>query len=118
MENIMRAPITDAVMERLDRLERQIRLWRAFGTLSVLVAALLLFMGLGPSGPPVVAAQRFVVVDGHGTPYASFGLAGDGRPMMELNDKNGTTRVMIGVLDGEPEVVLTSDEKTVRWTAR
>ncbi|MBI4207672.1 MAG: hypothetical protein HY527_21840 [Betaproteobacteria bacterium] len=114
----MRAPMPDAVMERLDRLERQIRLWRAFGALAVLVAALLLFMGLAPSGPPIVAAQRFVVVDGTGTPYASFGLAGDGRPVMGLNDKKGTTRVMIGIVDGEPEVVLTSGERTVRWTAR
>lgn len=105
MENIMRAPITDAVMERLDRLERQMRLWRAFGTLAVLVAGLLLLMGLAPSGPPIVAAQRFVVVAGNGTPYASFGLAGDGHPEMRFNDENGPTRVRIGVLDGESEVV-------------
>lgn len=114
----MGAPISDAVMERLDRLERQMRLWKALGVLGLLAAGGLLLMGLAPSGPPIVAAQRFVVVDGNGTPYASFGLAGEGRPVMELNDKNGTTRVRIGVLDGGPEVILTSGERKVRWTAR
>lgn len=56
MENTMRAPITDAVTERLDRIERQMRLWKAFAMLGLLVAGWLLLMGLAPSGPPIVAA--------------------------------------------------------------
>ncbi len=113
----MRAPITDAVTERLDRLERQMRLWREFGTLAGLAAVVLLLMGLAPSGPPIVAAQRFVVVDGNGTAHASFGLAGDGSPLIGFSDKNGITRVTIGVLNGQPEVTLMSSTGKVSWQA-
>jgi hypothetical protein len=118
MEHTMRASITDAVTERLDRIERQLRSWKAFGVLALLVAGGMLLMGLAPSGPPTVAAQRFVVVDGRGKPYASFGLAGEGSPVMGFTDKNGTTRVMIGILDGQPELNLRSSDGTVSWQAR
>jgi len=70
MEKTMGAPIADTVTERLDRLERQLRVWRIFGTLAVLVTVALLLTGLAPSGPPTVAAQRFVVVDRNGTAHA------------------------------------------------
>jgi hypothetical protein len=53
----------------------------------LLVASWLLLRGLAPSGPPIVAAQRFVVVDGNGKRYASFGLAADGSPVLGFNDK-------------------------------
>ncbi len=114
----MAAPITDAVSERLDRLERQMRRWKAFGTLAGLAASGLLLMGLEVSGPPTVAARRFVVVDGHGTAHASFGLSGEGAPVMGFNDKHGITRVMIGIVDGQPEVTLASSDGTVNWKAR
>ncbi len=117
MENTMLAPITDAVTERVDRLERQMRSWRVFGTLAGLAAVVLLLMGLAPSGPPTVAAQRFVVVDGNGTAHASFGLAGDGAPVLGLNDENGITRVMIAVRNGQPEVILTPSDEKVGWKA-
>lgn len=117
MENTMQAPITDDVTERLDRLERHMRLWRVFGTLAGLAAVVLLLMGLAPSGPPTVAAQRFVVVDGNGTAHASFGLTGDGSAVIGFNDKNGITRVTIGVLNGQPEVTLTSSDGKVSWQA-
>ena len=115
MEKTMGAPIADAVTERLDGLARQLRVWRMFGTLAVLVTIALLLTGLAPSGPPTLAAQRFVVVDRNGTVHASFGLAGDGSPIMGLNDENGLTRVMIGVRNGQPEVTLTSSDGKVSW---
>lgn len=113
----MGAPRADAVTERLDRLERQLRLWEVLGTLAVLAAIALLLAGLAPSGPPTVAAQRFVVVDRNGTAHASFGLAGDGSPVLGLNDQNGITRVLIGVHNGEPTVTLTSSDGRVSWKA-
>lgn len=90
--------------ERLDRLERQLRVWRTFGTLGVLAALAVALVGLAPSGPPTVAAQRFVVVDGNGQARASFGLAEDGSPVLGFDDENGNTRVMIRVRDGQLEV--------------
>lgn len=113
----MVAPIPDAIAERLDRLQKTLRLWRMFETLAVLAAVALLLTGLAPSGPPTVAAQRFVVVDGNGMAQASFGLAGDDSPVMGFNDKNGVTRVMIRVRDGQPEVTLTSSDGKVSWKA-
>ncbi len=118
MEITVRAPVTGAASERLDRLERQMRRWKAFGTLAGLAASGLLLMGLEVSGPPTVAAQRFVVVDGHGTAHASFGLSGDGSPVMGFNDRNGITRVMIGIVDGQPAVTVTSSDGQVSWKAR
>lgn len=117
MDKTMGAPIADAVTERLDRLERQLRWWSRSGTLAVLAVVALLLTGLAPSGPPTVAAQRFVVVDGNGTTHASFGLAGDGSPVLGLNDENGMTRVMIGVRNGQPEVTLTSRDGKASWKA-
>ncbi len=93
-------------------------MWRALGPLVVVVAGVFLLMGLAPSGPPIVAAQRFIVVDASGTPHASFGLVGDSSAVIGFNDKNGVTRVKIGILDGEPEVTLTSRDGTVSWKAR
>jgi hypothetical protein len=117
MENTMGAPMADAVTERLDRLERQVRLWEMFGALAAFAAIALLLAGLAPSGPPTVAAQRFVVVDSKGTAHASFGLAGDGSAVLGLNDEDGITRVMIGVRDGQPRVTLTSSDGKVSWRA-
>lgn len=118
MEDTRRGSITDGVNERLARLERGMRLWSALGPLVVVVAGALLLMGLAPSGPPIVAAQRFVVVDANGTPQASFGLVGENSPMIAFNDKNGVTRVKIGIVDGQPEVTLTSSDGMVSWKAR
>ncbi len=113
----MIAATTDAVTERLDRLERLLRLWRTFGTLAVLAIVVLLLMGLAPSGPPTVAAQRFVVVDGGGTVRASFGLTGEGSPTIEFNNKNGVTRVTIGVFNEQPAMTFTSSDGKVSWQA-
>jgi hypothetical protein len=94
------------------------RAWAVVGALGVLATSALLVMGLAVSGPPTVSAQRFVVVDGRGTAHASFGLVGDGSPAIGFNDDNGVTRVMIGIVGGEPEVSLASADGKVRWTAR
>lgn len=117
MGNSMGSVSIDAITGRLDRLERQIRRWRALGLLAVAGALVLLLMGLAPSGPPILAAQRFVVVDGSGTPRASFGLAADGSPVMGFNDETGMTRVTIGMVRGRPAVRLTSSDGKVSWQA-
>ena len=107
----------DLVAEPLDRLERETRYQRLLvATILVgMIAASLIGAVRGAS--PVVEAERVVLRDQAGKIRASFGLAGDGSPDLGLNDRDGMTRVTLGVLNERPGLTFADKDGRVIWKA-
>ena len=59
----MNEPMMDAVMQRIDRLEREARRWRLMGLAGLLAVAALLLMGQVRPGSRVVDAETFILRD-------------------------------------------------------
>ena len=67
----MNGPTCNAVMQRLDRVERELRWWKRLGSLAVGLMALLALVSAAPTKPPdQIRAKRFVVVDKTGRSLA------------------------------------------------
>ena len=57
----MSTPHMDAVLGRLDRLEREVRRWRLGATILLICAIAALVMGQTLPKPQVIEAQRFIL---------------------------------------------------------
>jgi hypothetical protein len=74
-------------------------------------------IGSARGSRPIVEAERVILKDQAGKIRASFGLAGDGSPVLGLNDKNGMTRVTLGILNERPELTFADKDSRVIWKA-
>ena len=69
----------DALVQRLDRLERENRWWRALGVVSVAVLDLVVLTGAtGSKVADEIKARKFIVVDKEGTKRGEFGMVAEG----------------------------------------
>jgi len=98
--------VTDAVMQRLDRLERELRWWRRVGSLAVGLMAILVLVSAAPTKvPDQIRAKRFVVVDKTGRSlaelYGSESLSSAAHPVLAMYGAKGRTAVELGVFVGE-----------------
>src|SRR5215831_2861065 len=112
----------EGLAKRLDRLEREVRWWRATGGIVVAVATLALLIGAtNTSVPNEIRAKRFVVVDDKGAIYAELHadvspLVGRPGPTLRLIDPTDTGRdafkatVLPGLVSG---VTISSGEGDV-----
>ncbi len=84
--------------ERLDRLERQARRWRA-AALGLCAAAVTATAGLGAIRVPAekATASGFEVVDGQGKVRARLALSKDGEPALELLDATGVAQATLAL---------------------
>jgi hypothetical protein len=65
----------EQVIRRVDRLERELRWWKAGARLMVVLAAALLLMGQYPLGPPKnIEAERFTLLDKEGKIRAEWAV--------------------------------------------
>ena len=109
----------DTLTRRLDRLERENRRLKRWGSLALIGLVSLIFMGqIASSAPKVVEGKSFilrdtkgrlraklgmsrerlaglVLLDEAGTPSASLSTASDGKSTLELLDKAGHERAML-----------------------
>jgi hypothetical protein len=98
-------PDWQAVLERLDRLERQNRLWKGLAlVLLVSLGAGVLMGGGDPPAPPLLAARKLQLLDGNGKARAELALNRHGQPTLFFYDGNGKERAELGLgKDGGPE---------------
>jgi hypothetical protein len=85
-------PDIQAVLKRLDRLERQNRWLRRTGALAVVAVSALLLMGLTGPGGRAISAEEFDLVDGGGRVRGKLGFDDNGKaksPALDLYDANG-----------------------------
>jgi hypothetical protein len=113
----------DALITRLDRLERETRRWRRVALGSWLAIAALLLLGQAPprtSRPPsparTVEAERFVLRDARGRPGATLGWEADDTPRLALHGPGGQPRAVLTVgAGGAPGLTLfDADGVTIR----
>ena len=91
----------DAVVRRLEHLERESRRWKAGATLGMLSLSLVLFIGAGKNAEPPVPgelqAQAFVLVDRDGTPLARLGLLPHGARGLGFYDQGKKSRIVLSM---------------------
>lgn len=110
----------DAIESRIERLERESRLWRRIGTGSLLVIACIGLMGqtkqrrrtapapaapaataAEPAVPKNIEAESFTLKDSNGHVRADLSLAGAG-PSLKLRDTSGSALVTLSLNDSAP----------------
>jgi len=102
----MSSPTPDwtAVVERLEKLERQNRRLKQMGAVALLIAAAVLLMGQA-SPNRTVEANEFVLRDGNGKVRGTFSMADLG-PQLALLDANGIQRVNLLLTVRTPSLFL------------
>jgi hypothetical protein len=125
-------PDLAAIVKRLEKLERQHRLFRwATGVLAALAVtatavatAAFLHRNQGPQGGDVIEAREFVVRDSHGQRHASFRFneAQDwpwqvrDQPVLEFYGDWGLPRIRLGVDEGGASLMLMgADSRSIAW---
>lgn len=112
----------DVVMQRLDRMERELRWWRGLSALTVGLLGILVLVSAAPSKPPdQIRAKRFVVVDKKGKSlaelYGSESLSAAAHPVLAMYGSNGRTALELGVFLGEtPRIAFWDKKGTPRGT--
>ena len=85
-----------AMEQRLERLERDNRRWKAMTTLAMGILSLIFLIGAGKSDetsvPNEVQAHAFVLVDRNGTPLARLGLLPHGAWGLGFYDQGKKSR--------------------------
>jgi len=85
----------DGIMKRLDRLERQARLWKICAGGAALVCAFMLLLGANSAKTvEELRARRFVVVDQSGNSVGEFSAL-EGSSALMLSDATGAPRVVL-----------------------
>ena len=91
----------DAIIQRLERLERQGRRWKATATLALITLGLVLLIGAGKNGetsvPNELQAHAFVLVARDGTPLARLGLLPHGAWGLGFYDQGKKSRIVLSV---------------------
>ena len=114
----------DAVIARLERVERQQHRLMLVGICLLLLGSSVLLMGQVSSSPRKIEAEQFALLDVGGKVRARLGTIGestvlafndragqirtsltvgeDGFPGLVFHDRHGEVRMFVGVIDGEP----------------
>jgi hypothetical protein len=94
----MEKPSIVALAERVDRLERENRLWRLGGGLALIVGLVVMLGGAqGIPDSKTVEAEQFILRDRNGRERAKLGLAADGAPALFLRGTDGNNRAILMV---------------------
>ena len=91
----------DAIVQRLECLERQGRRWKATAALAIMTLGLVLLIGAGKNGetsvPDELQAHAFVLVARDGTPLARLGLLPHGAWGLGFYDQGKKSRIVLSV---------------------
>lgn len=104
----MSEPTLNTLTQRLDRLEREVRLWKVLGSTALTA---LVFIGLAAANPTSVPdevrAKRFSVVDTKGELRGALALMADGAMTLTLVASNGLSGATLTVERGGTTLVFT-----------
>ncbi len=84
----------NALTQRLDRMEREVRRWRGFGLVSVAMLGVILLLGAALPGAPVqdqIRARTITLVDAAGYTRAAWFVGADGEVNLSFFDKGSST---------------------------
>lgn len=91
----------DAIVRRLERLERARHRWKVVATLATATLGMVLLIGAGQNGktsvPSELHAQAFVLVDRDGTPLARLGWLPHGAWGLGFYDQGKKSRIVLSV---------------------
>lgn len=129
-------PHPEAIIARLEQLERQHHRLKLAGVCLFILGSSLLLMGAFPSPARTVKAEHFMLLDARGKVRARLGTLGastvlafhdqhgltrtsltvgeDGFPGLVFHDGHGEVRVFLGVVDDEPILGLRDRHGTQR----
>jgi hypothetical protein len=105
--------------ERLERVEKELarakRQNRVLLVAAVIIVSVVFLLGASENrSRDTIRAKAFCVVDENDSTRAALGLSGDGQPVLNLYDGNGTRRVRLGLGGGCPGLWLYDENDTVR----
>ena len=111
MQSRQRERQIDAIVRRLERLERQSRRWKAVALLATAILGLVLLIGAGRSAetavPNELQARAFVLVGRDGAPLARLGLLPHGAWGLGFYDQGKKSRIVLSVEgDGSSSISL------------
>jgi hypothetical protein len=97
----------EAIVRRVERLEREVRRWRCATTALTLGAVALVTIGAAIPRGRIVEAQKFVLKDPTGRVRAELGPSDSDRQIaLRFKDATGSPRVTLGVEDESALLVL------------
>jgi hypothetical protein len=105
-----------AVLDRLENLERQNRRLKRAGTLALFVLAALALMGQAAPKTKTLETQQLVLRDSNGKLRAAFGAYQDG-PRLVLTGDDERPRIDVTVKEGSPMLQTLDAGGTVTWSA-
>jgi hypothetical protein len=98
---MMDQPSLEAVVERLERVERENRRWRVASLLAILALAVLLWPGRVSAQSRVVDVEALILRDQQGVVRAELAIAPEfGNAYFNLNDRKGNPLIGLGGVDG------------------
>ena len=108
----MDEPTMEALVRRLDRVERENRRWQWIATVTIGVIAAAVVMGQVTPGEvgKVLEAEKFVLRDRDGMSRAELGII-DGASVLLLNDRDGKPGVALSVLPDGPRTLALLDKE-------
>ena len=109
---MMNQPTIEAVVRRMEAVERENRRWQWMVTVGLGVIAAVVVLGQGIPGRvgKVLVAEKFVLQDRDGRSRAELGFL-NGASVLVLNDSEGRPGVALSVLPNGPRRVSLSDKK-------
>ena len=103
----------DALLDRVAKVERELRFWRIGGTLSALCVALTVTVAANgiPEAPSVIQAREFQLLGDDGAVRASLKTLGNSNTQLRLYDGSGKSEISIIANDQRAIMQLTNDNR-------
>lgn len=105
----------EPLLQRVEKLERENRRFRALLLAATVILAGLMVMGL-TLGDPIIGAEAFTLVDQGGSLRGMLAMV-QNEPTLALFDNEGRMRVGLSVVSDAPQLVLYDAEGNALWTA-
>lgn len=103
----------DALLNRIAKVESELRIWRIGGTLAALCIALTVTVAANgnPETPSVIQAREFQLLGDDGAVRASLKTLGSSNTQLRLYDGSGKSEVSIVANDQRAIMQLTNDNR-------
>jgi hypothetical protein len=108
-------PDMNAVVERLERLERENRRLKVLGLILVAAVSLAVLTGV-TTKEPVIGAEAFTLVGNQGQLRGVFALVNQ-EPTLALFDSTGKVRAGLSIAENAPRLILYGDNGAPIWSA-
>jgi len=105
------------INNRLEKLERQNRLFKRISVLFLIVACTMFLMGQKSDQPRTVEAERFILLDSKGKVRTELSVDDFGKPHLIVYDKEDRQRLRLGGSPTGPRIEIIDHTGKVIWKA-